>query len=81
MEGRKSSRHRLRSRYKLTGQLFAGFWFSLAAQNSASPVDGLGHSWPEYGESQDMVLFGNKTGATLVVRGDYFDKVLMCDEL
>ena len=44
-------------------------------------MDGLGHTWPEYGDSEDMVLFGNVTGATLVVAGDYYDGVYMCDEL
>lgn len=28
-----------------------------------------------------MVLFGNKTGATLIVPGYYYDAVYMCDEL
>jgi hypothetical protein len=50
----------------------------LAAQ-SADPMDGLGHTWPEYSKSEDMVLFGNKTGPTLIVPGDYYDAVYMCD--
>jgi hypothetical protein len=58
-----------------------GFWYSLAAQSSDEPVDGLGHTSPEYSTSEDMVLFGNKTGATLIVPGDYYDAVYMCDEL
>jgi hypothetical protein len=54
-----------------------GFWYSLAAQSSDEPVDGLGHTWPEYSKSED----GNKTGPTLIVPGDYYDGVYMCDEL
>jgi hypothetical protein len=44
-------------------------------------MDGLGHTWPEYGKSEDMVLFGNLTGPTLIVPGDYNDAVYMCDTL
>lgn len=44
-------------------------------------MDGLGHTWPEYGKSQEMVMFGNKTGPTLIVPGNYYDNVYMCDTL